>query len=207
MPIYSRELVTPPETEPIGKEEAKHNSNIDFTEDDGFIDALITTARTHVEAWTGRQIITATWKVYLDGWPACGEIILPFGRLQSVTSLIYTDRDGTAVTWTASGSDLQLSGVTKAHVDTKANQGRIVLPFSGSWPSALLRRVNPIEIQFACGYGGQADVPATIKQAMLLLVEQWYKNRDIAVVGKSVTMVELPLAAAALLLPLRISYF
>jgi uncharacterized phiE125 gp8 family phage protein len=35
-----------------------------------------------------------------------------------------------------------------------------------------------ISIDYTAGYGGAAEVPADLKQAVLTLVAYWYENRD-----------------------------
>ena len=62
------------------------------------------------------------------------------------------------------------------------------------------RRLNGIEIAVTCGFGAQhADVPAPIRQALLLLVAHWYEHRDPGEIGTSEAHV--PQAVTALLHP------
>ncbi|MFH2075423.1 MAG: phage head-tail connector protein, partial [Pseudomonadota bacterium] len=72
--------------------------------------------------------------------------ILPFGALQSVTHVKYTDTDGTQTT----------RSTDEYNVDTDSDPGRIQLDYGYSWPSASLHPKNPIEVQFVCGYGAHA---------------------------------------------------
>ena len=37
-----------------------------------------------------------------------------------------------------------------------------------------------VSIDYVAGYGGAEDVPADLKQAVLVLVAYWYENRDLA---------------------------
>jgi uncharacterized phiE125 gp8 family phage protein len=141
----------------------------DATEDT-ILTALVTAARQYVEAVTRRQLISATWDLYLDRFPCHNFINIPLGKLQSITSMAYTDSDGTVTTM----------GVTTDYlVDSSSEPGRIVLPFSGSWPSSTLYTVNPIAIRFICGYGTTAaSVPAAIRSAIKMTVEDMYANRS-----------------------------
>lgn len=204
--IYERALITPPELEPVSKEQAKEHCHVDFDEDDGYIDALITTARSKLEVECSRAFMTQTWEAYPPHFPCARSIKLPLGKLQDIAAFNFVASDGTTTaTWTVSGSDLlNGSGIINAHINTKAEPGRIDLAYSKYWPVTILKTSNPITIRFTCGYGMQDAVPAPIKHAILLLVEQWYKNRDIAVVGKSVTMIELPQAVDALIANYRL---
>jgi len=65
------------------------------------------------------------------------------------------------------------------------------------------RTAAGIEIDVEVGYGGApANVPETLRQALLLLVAHWYENRGLVAVGQSVAV--LPMAIAALIAPYRV---
>jgi uncharacterized phiE125 gp8 family phage protein len=60
-----------------------------------------------------------------------------------------------------------------------------------------------IEIAFTAGYGAAAsDVPAPIRQALLLLVAHWYEHRDPIEIGTDATII--PAAVSELLQPYRV---
>jgi len=54
-------------------------------------------------------------------------------------------------------------------------------------------------IKITAGYGDWADIPANLRQAMLLLAASYYENRDVMVKGA----VQMPYAVAALLAPFQ----
>jgi uncharacterized phiE125 gp8 family phage protein len=140
------------------------------TTEDTILAAMITASRQQVEAITRRALIMQTWDAWLDSFPVKDHIDLPFGQLQSVTSLAYTDSTGTVTTMTVT---------TDYIVDDDSDPGRIVLPYGVSWPSATLHPVNPIAIRFVCGFGSNAsDVPAAIRTAIKMLAEDLYNNRS-----------------------------
>src|SRR4051812_2411410 len=86
-------LVTAPTSEPITRTEVKLHLrvDVDITAEDALIDAHIIAARRLVETHTGRQLITATWDLFLPGFPDCDVLALPNPPLQSVTSITYYD--------------------------------------------------------------------------------------------------------------------
>jgi len=175
-----RVLVTGPTVEPVSIAAAKEHSRVsyDFIEDDNYIDSLIKVAREYSEQYLKRKLITQTWKIYLDAWPA-GDIVLPWGNLQSVTHVKYTDTDGTQTTWSSS---------TEYSVDTASEPGLIKLKYGKAYPTASLGPDNPIEIQFVCGYGDNSDsVPNAILQAILIQISDMYENREDVVIGMTVT--------------------
>ncbi len=145
-----------------------------ITEDD-LLDALIETARGYAEGYTNRVLITQTWKAYLSSWPST--VRLPFPPFQSVTSI---EVEGTAFTaFTAS-----LKGILEP---------TLAWPLLSASPGA-----DPIVITWKTGYGDAVtDVPAQVKQAILLLIGHWYSQREAVLVG--VSSAPLPMAVDLLL--------
>ena len=139
------------------------------TSEDALLSILITAARKDVEKITHRQLITATWDKWLDKFPDTNYIKIPKGKLQSITSISYTDSGGTLTTMTVTTDYL---------VDTNSDPGRIVLPYGVSWPSPVLYPMNPIAIRFVCGYGTTAaSVEEGIRTAIKMMVEDMYALR------------------------------
>lgn len=184
-------LITPPTEEPITLQEAKNHLRVDTNDDDMLITALIRAAREHAEAITRRSFITQIWEMSLDNWPEGMELIIPFPPLQSVISVKYLDSAGIE----------HIFDADKYIVDTLNEPGRIVLKnYNYCWPTDILQPADSIYIQFKAGYGTAAEVPQSIKQAMLLMIGHWYENRE-ATISESI---QLPLAVEALLWPYRI---
>ncbi|HNW09988.1 MAG TPA: head-tail connector protein [Candidatus Rifleibacterium sp.] len=180
-------ITTQPAAEPVTLAEAKvHLRIIDDTEQDSLIEALIGVAREYAENVTGRALITRTVTAVCDAFPVGDSIELPVGPLVDVTSVNYTDTDAT----TTAFADYT--------ADDYSQPPRIVLNDSASWPSANLAPVNPISIVYRAGFGSSgADVPKTIRQAILLLVGHWFENREAAITGAETFSV--PFAAETLL--------
>jgi len=165
-----------------------------YNPEDDDIESFITVARDIVEGHTGRRLITQTWNYYLDEWPCKDHIKIPYAPLVSVSSVKYTDCDGTEYTMS---TDSYI-------VDTKSEPGRIVLQCDGSWPSVTPYPVNPINIEYVAGYGTSTNVPKTIKQAMKLIVGDLYENRENSRDTKYGELKEIPLAAKRLLANKRV---
>lgn len=141
-----RTLVTPPVYYPVVLAQVKKHLRVDFTNDDQYIQSLIGVAAADAEQFLRRRLITQTWKMFLDAWPA-GDILLPFGQLASVTHVKYTNTADAQATWSSS---------TGYDVDTDSELGRIKLQYGQAYPTASLHPNNPIEIQYVCGYGANA---------------------------------------------------
>jgi uncharacterized phiE125 gp8 family phage protein len=140
------------------------------TAEDDLLTEFIVSARQDVEGGTRRAFITQTWDLFLDEWPEKNYIEIPFGNLQSVTSVKYTDCAGTETTLTED---------TDYIVETNGDQhGRIVLPYQGSWPTAELYPSKPIAIRFICGYGATAaSVPSVIRTGIKMICADLHEGR------------------------------
>jgi uncharacterized phiE125 gp8 family phage protein len=77
-----------------------------------------------------------------------------------------------------------------------ARSGLITRP-GHSWPR-LRGDAEGVRVLYQAG---ETDVPAQVRQAVLLLVGQWFRNRMSVVVGTISS--ELPFGVEALLQPLR----
>ncbi len=87
-------LLNAPASEPVSLAEAKLYLRVEHDDDDDLIAALIAAARVQVEAQTRRALITQTWRLTRDVWPAGGALpILPV-PLREVTAIGVYDADG-----------------------------------------------------------------------------------------------------------------
>lgn len=172
-------LVTAPTIDPVSVQEVKYHLYIDGSEADAYLPGFIKTAVGDVENDTSRKIITQTWDYSPQCWPDGKKLKIPFGNLQSVTSVKYKDTAGTETTMTAT---------TEYLVETNGDQcGYLVLPYGGTWPSAPLYPSNPITVRFVCGYGAtRGDVPETVKQAIKQKCGSYFQGRGDDVVGQTV---------------------
>jgi len=166
--------------------------NAATTAEDDLLTAIIQAAREHVEDITRRALLTQTWYYYLDKFPSEDDfIILPFGNLQSVTSIKYKDSDGTETTMTVNTDYL---------VETNGEgYGRIVLPYGVSWPTDTLYPSNPITIEFVCGWTAAANIPSKIRTAMKMICSDLFENREAQIVNPTMEPYSVNKTVAALL--------
>jgi uncharacterized phiE125 gp8 family phage protein len=165
----SLKIFTQPAAEPLSLAEAKTHLGLpnETLPDDTYISALITAARRHCENVLGRALITQTWDLCLDGFPADdGRIELARPPLQSVTWLKYKSAAGILTTMDAA----------QYIVDCNCEAGRIALAYGKSWP-AVYDEIQAVQIRFVCGYGNAAAVPEIAKQAIRLKLASLYVNR------------------------------
>jgi len=176
-------LDTGPDCWPVLLPEIKLHLNIEetFTDDDFYLVSLIEVASRNAEQITQRKLIDQTWLAYMNEWPSGDAIYLPFGSLGSVTSVKYYETDD---------SENTMSN-TEYGVDTDSTVGRIVLDYGESWPTETLRPLNPIKIEFVCGYGAAgANVPDPIIQAIKIDVADMFWRRSSETQGPRLKTIE-----------------
>ena len=212
-----------PAVEPVSLVDAKAFLRIDTSDEDTLIQSLIMTSRLHIEVALGLALIQQTWSCFIDRWPpildtrsaplqpggvvftipdprarlnaTADAILLPLNPVKSVDAIrVYAD-DGTF-------ASLPLDGFV---ADLASKPARLVRRFATASPEPG-RRLNGIEIAITAGFGpAPADVPAPIRQALLLLVAHWYEHRDPGEIGSIEARV--PAAVSSLLstyMPVRL---
>lgn len=187
-------LLTGPAEEPVTVDEAKAHLRVDSAADDALIGSLITGAREYVESFLRRALVTQTWDLFMDEFPAGDVVELPWPRLRTVESIQYHDAAGSSTTFSSSNYI----------VDAVSEPGRVVLKSGVSWPAVELRAVNGFQVRFTAGYGGASAVPQGVKRAILLLVGAMYENREEVIVAQGVSIASLPFGTWALLRPHRV---
>lgn len=164
-----------PATEPVTLDEARAQLRIDEdnTCENDLITGYIKTARLWVENHIKRKLITQT----LTWRSSClfgGIELAP--NLQTINSVKYID---------TSGSQQTIDSAVYQY-NKYALVGYILPNFEQSWPDDIRSNLNSVEIEFIAGYGVASDVPPDIKNAILLLVSDYYENRGATYVGVSV---------------------
>ena len=176
------QLVTPPAEEPVSLAEAKQHLRVDGGDDDLLIGSLITAARQAAETKTGRQLITARWKLVLDAFPgpslmhsATGTsfslpghaILLAKCPVQSVVSIEYMDMNGAT----------QVMPAGDYVLDVACEPARITPVFGKTWPPTL-PQMGAVSVTFDAGYGAANAVPEGLKSWIKLRVGSLYGHRE-----------------------------
>ena len=191
--------------EPITLEDARLHLRVDVygsppesADDDWITDNGVPAAREYCERWLGRSLAPRTLELATNAFPvvavdhtvgAC--FVLPFGPVQSVTSVIYTDSDGVEQTLDPATYEL----------DDYANPTRLGLAYGATWPSARSSR-NSVRVRYVAGYAATIEspllpvLPRQARAAMLLMLGHLYENREATGTDK---LLELPLGVQSLL--------
>lgn len=163
-------------TEPYTVVEAARHLRVD-SNDPGYSDlgTYITAARRHVEEYLNASIAQQTRIKYYDGFPAAnGEIKLPDGPVQSVTSIAYTDEDGNPQT-------------VSSHI---LSEDRITPAYGESWP-ATRSIIGAVTITYVCGMmtgSPLALAEKDIGNAILLVLGDLWEHREAQHVGVSASI-------------------
>jgi uncharacterized phiE125 gp8 family phage protein len=182
-------LLSGPAVEPLTLDEAKAYLRVEHDDDDPVITALIAGARIHVETQTRRALITQTWRLIRNNWPADGRLHVLPAPLQAIVAARVYEADGTTVAID-----------TQAFVFDKAAAPALVAfaPWSLPIPD---RVVGGIEIDVRVGYGDTAAaVPQPLRQAIRILLAHWYENRGLVAAQAAV----LPATVGALIAPYKV---
>lgn len=156
-----------------------------LTVDNNLITALIKASTSFFEKITGRDLITKTYKCYLDNFPSNDApayyagissllpkyqdngIYLRKSPLQSITSIQYY-KEGVLTTWDASNYYSTVS----------TNYSAIYVVDGKEFPKDVDFRKQAIIITFTAGFGASdANIPEDIKQAVLRFISFLYDNR------------------------------
>lgn len=166
MPLTLTQTVAPT-IEPVTLDEAKRYLRIDGTDEDSVIESLLLAAREDVESWSGRTLLTSTYALRYDDFPACGVFMLPRPPLQSVSSIAYVDTTGTT----------QTLATTVYGVDAYSEPGRVYLKSGQAWPSTSADGINTVTITYVAGWT-LTTIPERVKMAIKLILADLYEHRE-----------------------------
>lgn len=144
-------------------------------EHNGMIADLIIAATEDVEAHTGRALVQRSFEYRQNGFSRVIE--LPRAPVQSVTSVKYLDTNGAEQTLATSVYD----------TDLVHEPSLITLAYGENWPSVRNTR-GSVRVVFVAGYAldgtdYRKNIPKSIKQAILMIVEDLYEFSGAKVAG------------------------
>lgn len=188
-----RPVRTAAPTDPVvTTQQVKAHAIVDFDDDNDLLDSLTQAAIDHLDGWSGvlgRCLVSQTWRLDLDDWPACGSIRLPFPDVTSAT-LKYSDE--------ADAEQPVNAALYEILDDSKS--GIIKFRDAFTYPGIYSDRSDGVRVTFVAGFGNADAVPSAIKVAIKMLVTHWYENRGL--VGKG-GFSELPIGVRSLIAPYR----
>lgn len=185
-----RVVVIEPAAPVLLLEEVKQHLKVDADDDDALIEIFIAAATGHIDGpdgWLGRAIGVQTLEAGLDGF-VYDPIRLPYPPLINLVSIRYEDVTGT---W----RDLDPTTY-------ELRDGEVGTAWGKSWPGTRAYRgaSRSVRIRYRAGY---EEVPAPIRVALLMMVDDLYRNRGNVAVG-TVGEIKMPMASSMLLQPFQV---
>lgn len=190
-------VITPALTECVTLEECRRQCRIHASDTtyDGELQGYLDAAVSHVGTIIDMALEPTTYRYTLDAFD--GDISLPIGPVVSIDSVKHYIDDVLTTIDDADYSLRQLSDMRSEIVPASA------------WP-ATDTGVDRVQVEFTAGFEGELDsatytpaVPAAIRQAVLLLVGHWWRNRSAVEMVSSGDLVSVPLAFDALVQPYK----
>jgi len=184
-PQFEYTLVTPPAATPVSLAEAKAACRVLHSDEDTYITLLIAAAVGMLDGPSGylaQAIVAQSWTLTSGPTGISGKITLPFGPVSAVTAI--KTHDGTALNTATLGDFRVLTSKFRTTIE----------PISGSWPT-MADRDDALQITLTAGAANADAVGAHIKQAILLLVAHWFRNRETVLVGSISKEIEMGLQA------------
>lgn len=170
----------------VSLSDAKDHLRVGNSDDDTLITNLILAATQAAQNYTNRFFINHTLRMDCDTWDET-----EYFYKSPVSSLTQVEYYGTSATvydvWDSSN-----------YIVDKIHQpARLLLQENKTYPT-LADRKAAIKLTYVSGYGSaKSDVPQGIIQAVLLMIGNWYENRQQVVVGRVAN--EVPKSAEYLL--------
>ncbi|MEZ5776025.1 MAG: head-tail connector protein [Hyphomicrobiaceae bacterium] len=156
-----------PAVEPLTLAEIKSHLRLDHGEEDALIASLLSAARLHLEMLLSSAFVTQSWRLVLDRWPDDGIVAMPLAPVRTIDEVRLRDGSGASVVIDAARWFLAPGPPARL-----APGGSMIWPQPG-------RPIAGIEIDFTAGFGDTGDdVPGPIRQALRLLVADWYERRQ-----------------------------
>lgn len=162
--------IVAPSEKPVDLATVKAHLYVDSTDDDALLDGYLTAVVALIDGPSGISYCCCSqkWRLSLDAFPACVKLpVEPVADDADIT-ISYIDRTGADAVLEA--ADCRLSG------------GVIEPTFGKRFPSTLAVR-GAVTIEFVAGTSA-ANVPGDIKQAILQVIADWYRNREMASAGR-----------------------
>lgn len=146
-------------------DQAKAHLRITADDDDAVLTSLVEAAIDFLERDTGMSLINQTWRFWFD--EIIDDLMLPINRRPVVDVISLTAYD-------ASGQATQVEA-DSYFLNTVTVPARLRLAADNDWRVAA----NGMDVDIRAGFGETgADVPNSLRQAVLCLVAHWYEFRS-----------------------------
>lgn len=180
-------VITAPEAV-VSWEEVSSHLRLDGDDEKIYVEGLVAAATAWIDGpagWLGRAIGEQELETRFSEFCDHMELMAPVIEIDAVEYVDETGESKPAIS-------------TLYRVTGQPSRPRLTLAYGESWPAARCD-VDAVRVRYRAGY---PEVPPPIRQAILLLVGQWYEAREAVSIGTAVS--QLPFAVEALLSPFRV---
>lgn len=176
---YGLQVVTATSTYPATVEEVAAYLRADAAGEAAHLTSLLQMAVDEVERYTGRALLSATYKLVLADWPRGASEFASYPRYPKGPYLRTLELPRSPVTQIATvkyypaGSEVLTTLSSSQYIAvTDYEPGMVYLKEDYDWPE-LSERPDAVQVTFVAGYTFQ-NIPKAIKQAILLLCRFYY---------------------------------
>ena len=189
-------VIMNPVIEPVSESEFSVHARIDTVDplnpESPAITQYITAARETLEDEYAISIAAKDYVITWDRFPRCDRLVFPKPPLKAVVSLSYRTREET--------DQIVPPGSYLVKAAGERSPGYIVLSYGSSWPAVNLTPGDAVSARITAGWTPRT-IPKVVKQAVIVLAAEFYKNREAAIVGNrsAVEGRELPFSVSRLM--------
>lgn len=160
----------------VSTADIKAHLRIDHPDDDSLLDSCVAVATAVLDGYAGklgRAIVTQRWRAFFGGWGQWRCFHLPLPPLRSGAG-------AAPVVQYRQESDGVLQTLDAAHVlgVYDSAEGPMLMLVSDIILPDLYDAPDSVQVEYACGYGAPADVPADIIGLIKVLAAEFYRNPD-----------------------------
>lgn len=183
---YQPILDTPASGPVLSVADLRDHLNIDFNDDDQYIESLISAATDRLDGIRSPlnvALVSQTWRQDFDRFSAI--MRLPLGPVSAITEVGYLD----------ASHDAQVVDNSNYYLLTDQVGPYVEFDDDFSFPT-ISTRSAAVSIKFVAGFGAAAAVPETYKHMIKMTVAHWYEHREAVVVGDNA--VPLPMSVQSM---------
>lgn len=186
MPLNQRsKILRQPEVEPVSAADVKKAIPTADVEPDDYIDSLVTVCRLYIEQMTGIAMISQEWILQFDFWGDYKNRWWDGTEQMAITELFSSGNKPAQqempryplISVDKFLVDGEESDKSIFEVDAVSKPGRAILKDGHTIPPSVKSSIR-YEFNYTAGYGSDpADVPATLRQAIKMMVANMLEHR------------------------------
>lgn len=157
-------LITPPEFEPVTRDELREFLRLADEQEEELLLSLIRVARETIEQRCNMAMLSQSWQLQLANWPQSGRVALYKSPVMSIDKVQGFDVDGEAILFD--------ENEWRLHADSQPQRLYLSRPQRINIASGVL-------IEVTAGFGAEPEnVPEPLRHACLMLAGYLYENRN-----------------------------